>query len=110
MAQHRVAELALYRALGARRRQIFRVFLAKGVGMGLIGLGIGGVGGVVLAIILVHAINPAYFGWTLQLSWPWLLLARQAVTVLAACALAAIYPALRASASPATEISRDSTG
>ena len=107
MARHRISETALYRALGARRRQIFHIFLAKGVSMGLFGVGIGSLGGFVLAVILVHAINPAYFGWTLRLHWPWTLLARQALTVLAASALAAVVPALQAGASPATEISRE---
>ena len=35
LARERISELALYRALGARCRQIFRVFLGKGLGMAL---------------------------------------------------------------------------
>ncbi|MFQ5893178.1 MAG: FtsX-like permease family protein, partial [Nitrospinota bacterium] len=44
LAQEGISELALYRALGARRRQIFRVYVGKGLGMGLCGLGLGTAG------------------------------------------------------------------
>lgn len=107
LARERVSELALYRALGARRRQIFAVFVGKGLGMGLLGLCLGGAGGAGLALVLVYLINRAYFGWTIQMHWPWGALAGQAATILAAAALASLYPALRASRTPATELTRD---
>ena len=107
LARERVSELALYRALGAWRSQIFRVFLGKGIGMTLVGLGLGAVGGVALAMILIFFINRAYFGWTIAVHWPWAALMRQVVTILATAAVASLYPALRASRTPATELSRD---
>lgn len=107
LARERVSELALYRALGAWRSQIFRVFLGKGIGMTLLGLALGTVGGVALAMILIFFINRAYFGWTIAVRWPWGALARQILTILATAALASLYPALRASRTPATELSRD---
>ncbi|MFQ6673042.1 MAG: ABC transporter permease, partial [Candidatus Tectimicrobiota bacterium] len=106
-AQEGISELALYRALGARREQIFRIYVGKGLGMGLLGLGLGSLGGIALAGILIFLINPAYFGWTIQVSWPWGALTQQATTILAAAALASLYPAVRASRTPATELSRD---
>jgi putative ABC transport system permease protein len=107
LARERVAELALYRALGAKRRQIFGVFLGEGIGMALLGLLLGAPGGAALAVILVFLINRAYFGWTIALHVPALALAAQAATILAAAAVASVYPALRASRTPASELSRD---
>ena len=107
MARERVSELALYRALGAERVQIFRTYLGKGVGMALYGLALGGAGGVLLAFILIFVINRAYFGWTIALHWPWSSLAGEAAAILLAAAAASIYPALRASRTPATELRRE---
>lgn len=107
MARERISELALYRALGAGRLQIFRVFVGKGLGMTLIGLTLGTVGGTVLAAILIYIINRAYFGWTIQAHWPGWPVAQQYATILAGALLASLYPAFRASRTPATELSRD---
>jgi putative ABC transport system permease protein len=107
LARERRAELALYRALGATRQQIFRVFLGRGLGLGLAGLVLGALGGGALAVVLVEVVNPAFFGWTLGLAAPWGLLAGQALAILAAAAAASLYPALAASRTPAQDLSRD---
>jgi putative ABC transport system permease protein len=107
LARERRAELALYRALGASRPQLFRVFVGRGLGIGLAGLAAGAAGGAGLALVLVEVVNPAFFGWTLGVHPPWTALAEQAVTILAAAALASLYPALAASRTPVAELSRD---
>jgi putative ABC transport system permease protein len=107
LARERVAELALYRSLGAMRRQIFRIFLGEGMGLGALGLALGGAGGVALAAILIYVINRDYFGWTIQAAWPWADVARQMLIILLAAAAASLYPALRASRVPATELSHE---
>ena len=107
MARERVSELALYRALGAERRQIFLTYLGKGLGMAVFGLGLGGVGGVLLAFVLIFIINRTYFGWTIVLHWPWASLASEASAILIAAAVASIYPAWRAARTPATELRRE---
>ncbi len=107
LARERVSELALYRALGASRRRILRVFLGEGVGMAGLGILLGVPGGVALAMILIRLVNRAYFGWTIVPSWPVAALARQAAVLLAAAAAASLYPAIRASRTPATELRRD---
>jgi len=107
LARERVSELALYRALGARRREIFRVFLGQGLGMAVVGLALGSAGGVTLAMILIFIINRAWFGWTIAVHWPWGDLAVDVAVILAATALASLYPAMRASRTPATELTRD---
>jgi putative ABC transport system permease protein len=107
LARERLAELALYRSLGARRRQLFGLFVAKGLAMALLALVLGLAGGVALAAILIFAINRAYFGWTIQVHWPWGALGRQVGAIVAAAMAASLYPALRASRTPATDLSRD---
>ncbi len=109
IAGERRAELALYRALGATRRQVFRLFVGKGVALGGLGTGIGVVGGTLLAGILVFIINRELFGWTIQVYVPWWALAEQIVTVGAVALVAAAVPALRASETPAGELTRDAT-
>jgi putative ABC transport system permease protein len=107
LAREQVSELALYRAIGATRRQVFGLFVGKGLGMGLLGLVMGVVGGIALAMVLIFVINRAYFGWTIQVYWPWGALVEQMVTILGVSVLASLYPALKASKTPATELGRD---
>jgi len=97
LARERISELALYRALGATRAQIFRVFLGKGLGIALFGSVLGTLGGVALAMLLIFVINRAYFGWTIALHWPVAALIDEIATILLAALLASIYPAASAS-------------
>ena len=106
-ARERAGELALYRALGATRGQLFRVFLGRGVGLAGFGLAVGWPAGAGLALVLVRAVNPAFFGWSLRLDWPLATLAGQGAAVLLAAALASVHPGVRASRTPAAELSRD---
>ncbi len=107
IARERRAELALYRALGATRAQLFAVFLGRGLGIGAVGLALGAAGGGALALVLVDAVNPAFFGWTIGLHVPWRALGGQALAILLAAAAASLYPAVAASRTPAAELSRD---
>ncbi len=106
-AREQVSELALYEAIGATRRQVFGLFVGKGLGMGTLGLVLGGAGGVVLALLLIFVINRAYFGWTIQLHWPWGSFLEQAATILLSAVVASLYPAWMASRTPATELRRE---
>lgn len=107
LARERVAELALYRALGAEREQIFRSYLGKGLGIALYGLGLGGIGGVLLALILIFVINRTFFGWTIALNWPWHSMAGETAAILLASVVGSVYPALKASRTPATELRKE---
>jgi putative ABC transport system permease protein len=107
LARERQSELAVYRALGARRRQLFRFFVGKGLALGVFGLALGLAGGSALAAVLIFVINRAWFGWTIQVHWPWGELAGACGAILLAAALASLYPALRASRTPATQLARD---
>jgi putative ABC transport system permease protein len=107
LARERTSELALYRALGASRVQIFRVYLGKGLGMGAAGIALGSVAGVGFAWILIYVVNRAFFGWTIAVHWPIGLLVWQSAIVLLASGAASVYPALIASRTPATELRRE---
>ncbi|MFT3913987.1 MAG: FtsX-like permease family protein [Anaeromyxobacteraceae bacterium] len=107
LARERRGELALYRALGASRPQLFRVFVGRGLAIGAAGLAAGAAGGAGLAWVLVEVVNPAFFGWTLGVHVPWGALAVQAGTILAAAVAASLYPAAAASRTPVQELSRD---
>lgn len=107
MARERAGEIALYRALGATRAQVFRVFLGRGLGVAALGLLLGLLGGAALAVVLVGLVNPATFGWSLGLAWPAGALLGQAATILLAAALASVPPALMAARVRATALSRD---
>jgi putative ABC transport system permease protein len=107
LARERAAETALLRAVGATRAQVFAVFLGRGLGIGVLGVALGMAGGAGLALVLVLVVNPAWFGWSLGLAVPVRALAAQAAAILAAAALASVFPAVGASRTPAAELSRD---
>jgi putative ABC transport system permease protein len=107
LARERAAELALYRALGAQRGQIFRVYLGKGMGMGLSGIALGTLAGIAFALLLIYVVNRAFFGWTIAVYWPLGLLASQSALIVLAAALASLYPAWVASGTPAAELRRE---
>ena len=107
LLREKMSELALYRALGASRGQIFTVFLGHGLAMSGTGLALGAAGGAALAAILIVVINKAWFGWTIAAHMPWGALLRDGFVIVAASTIASIHPALRASRTPATELSRD---
>jgi putative ABC transport system permease protein len=86
---------------------VFFVWVGKGVALALLGLVPGALGGLALAWVLIVAINRAYFGWSIPIHAPGADVAWQVATVLVAAIVAAIVPAARASAAPATELCRE---
>ena len=96
MARERRPESALLRALGADSRQVAAGFLGRGALIAGLGLVLGGGAGVILAVLLVEVVNPFWFGWTLELSWPVGALSGQAALVLLAGLAAAALPARQA--------------
>ena len=53
VAQEKASEIALYRTLGAYRRQVFLLFVSKGTAMAFLGLAMGYAAGIALGVILI---------------------------------------------------------
>jgi putative ABC transport system permease protein len=96
-------ELATLQALGGSRGQITALILWEAGYLGLLGTAMGLFGGLALAWILIRVINRQSFGWTIQVSWPWGLMAEVAVLALVASLLAGFWPARWAARQPLVE-------
>ncbi len=101
----RRATLGVLRALGVTRREIFALVLAEAVALGLVatglglGLGVGLAGGLVR--LVTRTINDLYYVVTVrELAIPPAVLAKAAALGLGATLLAALRPALEATATP----------
>ncbi len=64
--------------------------------IGAVSQGIGLVAGFALSLVLIYVINVQSFGWTIQFHLPTAFLVQSSIVVVAATALAGIYPARRA--------------
>jgi len=77
-------EFGLLAHLGLTRGQILRVVAAEGAAWTSLGA-LAGVGlGLVVAVVLVHVVNPQSFHWSMELSLPWLRLWGLALAVVVA--------------------------
>ncbi len=105
LVTERERETGMLRAVGASRGQIVRLFMAESAMMGAIAALLGTLAGAILAIVLTKVVNPAFFGWTIQLYWPWWNLLSAPFWIVATAAAAAWYPAAKgASASIAAAV------
>ncbi len=107
LSRERAPLIALERALGASRGQAASGFLGRGVLIALVGLGIGGGAGALLTLLLVHVVNPVWFGWRLDLHWPVGLLAAQGALVILAGLAAAGIPARQAARTGAAALRQE---
>jgi putative ABC transport system permease protein len=96
LVTERARELALLRSIGASAAQIRRLLLWESGMIGLLASVLGVASGICLAVVLTGVINRAYFGWTIQLAFPWVSLACTPVWIIAASLFAGVIPALRA--------------
>ncbi|PYJ09602.1 MAG: hypothetical protein DMF06_09490 [Verrucomicrobia bacterium] len=92
----RSRELAIVRALGGSRGQIRRLLLWETALLGVLAAVIGMASGLCLALVLTGVINRAFFGWTIQLAFPWRSLALTPLWIFAAAVVAGVLPAWRA--------------
>lgn len=92
----REREIGVLRAVGASRRQVLGIFLGEALLIGLAASLSGLASGAVLAVVLTWVINKAYFGWTIDLSFPPEALAMTPAWILGAALLAAFLPAWKA--------------
>ncbi len=89
-------ELTLLRLVGADRRQVRRMVVIEAAIIGAASQAIGLAVGLALSLVLIYVINVQSFGWTIQFRLPTAFLLQASVAVVAATALAGIYPAHRA--------------
>lgn len=86
-------DLAILRLVGADRRQLRRMVVIEAALIGAVSQAIGLATGFVLSLLLIYVINVQSFGWTIQFHLPAGFLAQAAAAVIAATALAGLYPA-----------------
>jgi putative ABC transport system permease protein len=104
----RARELAVLRAIGLTRAQVWGLVTAQtglmGLLAGLLALPLG----VALALILIRVVNRRSFGWTLDVAVDPMLLLQALALAVAAALLAGIYPARRmARTAPALALRED---
>jgi putative ABC transport system permease protein len=96
-------EFATLRAIGADTRQVERLVLWEAAYLGLIGAVLGVVGGVLLALLLIHVVNKQSFGWTIQMTVPGGLILQAVGLALTAALVAGYFPARWAARQPLVE-------
>jgi putative ABC transport system permease protein len=92
----REGEFTILRLIGTGRRQIRRIVVGEAIVIGLVSQSIGLVVGIALSMVLIYVINVQSFGWTIQFHCPWTFLGQSSVLIVAATAIAGLYPAQRA--------------
>lgn len=92
----RSRELAIVRAIGGSAAQIRKLLLWETGMLGVLAAVIGLASGLCLSFVLTGVINRAFFGWTIQLAYPWRSLALTPFWIFAAAVIAGILPAWRA--------------
>ena len=93
-------EFATLRAIGAGVRQVERLVLWEAAYLGLIGAVLGVVGGLLLALLLIHVVNKQSFGWTIQMTVPAGIILQAVGLALTAALVAGYFPARWAARQP----------
>ncbi|MEO5721169.1 MAG: FtsX-like permease family protein [Chthoniobacterales bacterium] len=91
----RSRELGLLRAIGGSVAQLRKLLLWESAMIGFLAAFVGLVSGLALSVVLTGVINRAFFGWTIQLAFPWGTLALTPLWIVAAALLAGVLPAWR---------------
>jgi putative ABC transport system permease protein len=106
LVNERAREIGVLRAIGASRPQVLRTVLAEAAGIGLAASVVGLLSGAGLSLVLTYVINKAFFGWSVDLSYPLDFLVWVPAWVISASILAALWPALRAASTRPAEALR----
>lgn len=86
-------EIAMLRLVGADSRQLRRLIVVEAGVLGALTQAVGLAVGLALSLILIHVVNVQSFGWTIRFHLPAGFLAQATAAVVAAAALAGLYPA-----------------
>ncbi|UTY59765.1 FtsX-like permease family protein [Massilia sp. erpn] len=104
----RAREFGMLRHVGLTRRQILGILALEGGTLTALGIATGFVLGLAISVILVYVINPQSFHWSMQMHFPWTLLASVAGALLVAAALTALFAGRQAlSGSPLRAVRED---
>lgn len=103
----RARELGVLRAIGASAAQLRKLLLWESGMIGFLASVVGLASGLCLSVVLTGVINRAFFGWTIQLAFPWSSLAMTPLWIVGAAVLAGIVPAWRAGRLNLTEALRE---
>jgi putative ABC transport system permease protein len=95
LVTERERETGVLRAIGASRAQIAGIFMTESGMIGAVATALGLAAGAVLAMVLTWVVNPAFFGWTIALEFPWSILGAIPLWIIPAALLAAWFPARR---------------
>ena len=85
----RAREFGMLRHIGVTRRQIGLMLALEGALLTTLGVLAGLLLGWVIALILIHVVNPQSFHWTMNTHMPWALLSSVAATLIFAAAITA---------------------
>jgi putative ABC transport system permease protein len=107
LVAERQREIGVFRAIGASRGQVQRLLMVESGMIGLVASALGLAAGLALAAVLTWVVNPAFFGWSIHLSLPWLSLITTPLWIVPATLLAAWHPAWRGSLTPIAEAVRE---
>jgi putative ABC transport system permease protein len=92
----RQRENGVLRAIGASCAQLKAITLSEAALLAAVASLLGIAAGMCLAMVLTWVVNKSFFGWTIELQWPWLLISTTPLWIIAAAMLAALAPAWQA--------------
>lgn len=92
----RQSELGILRAVGASTGQVRGMLLFEAGLVGVVSSLLGVIAGIALSMVLTWVVNKAFFGWTIELRFPWVLLSCTPLWIIPAAIAAAYIPARRA--------------
>ena len=96
----RTRDLGVLRSMGASAEQVACMMLVEAGLIGFLASLVGMVSGSALALVLTWVINKAFFGWSIDLSYPWIELLLLPLWMTVAALVAGLFPALRAGRTP----------
>lgn len=96
----RTRDLGVLRSMGASVAQIAGMMLSEAALIGFLASMVGIISGAALALVLTWVINKAFFGWSIDLSYPWAELAILPIWMTLAAMVAGFFPAVRAARIP----------
>ena len=96
----RTRDIGVLRSMGASLFQIAGMMLSEAALIGLLASLVGLISGSALALVLTWVINKAFFGWSIDLSYPWAELAILPLWMTLAALVAGFFPAVRAARIP----------